>query len=764
MLDMKDGFFINHEYVITNMRPRRHMFNYLWNNVLLCQTDHFGNGYSFINVENQRREIENGERNVYIKNKSTGEVYSANRNYNDLPFDKHECHVGLGYQQIISEYKGLRIEFTILVAKDDPVLLFNVKAKNLSNSKKEFDLYFTNYPRPDISWHSAYGSAEYDKTINGLMYSHDGFRLPNKYVRLFVASNQPFDAFETSKPRFVGTYSNTSNPEGLKLDKLSSKGVTFEEYIAAFQYSLSLKDGEEFELSLCAAAATSEEECRDICKKYLAKGQFAKEKQKQIELNNSYIDVFTLNSPDEYLNNQVNIWLKRQLSLGKTWGRIYGKGFRDVMQDITAFVSFDNTLAKQKILDALKYQYEDGNPIRMFEPNFKYPYNDGAVWIPATILAYINESGDKAILDIDLPFLKGNSVDNANLSDAFVFEPYKAGERKGNVFEHVKAGIDYLLNSRGQHGLVLWRGGDWNDSLNNAGNRGIGESVWLSIAIVKAINDFVEILKIADKKDVIAKYESSREELKEAIDKYGRFNDHYIYGINDDQEVLGGEERIFLNPQSWAVLGNVSSKEKLSKAMDVVEKELKCDFGYALCSPSYTQGQENIGRISYFKPGLVENGGVYNHGVAFKIIADCMLDRDDIAYSTLKLISCDNPRLANSGVEPYAVTNMYIGPENPYLAGFAPMSWVTGTAGWLYRAATEYICGIHATMNGLKIEPHIPSSWDKVEISRLFKGVNYKIIIKRDSNKGIFVNNTKIEGDIIPVSKNEKEVLCEVHI
>ena len=761
---MKDGYFLNHEYILTNMRPRRHMFNYLWNNSMLCQCDHFGFGYSFINVDNQRRDIENGERNVYIKDKNSGEIYSANRNYHNLPFDKHECHVGLGYQQIISEYKGLHVEFTILVAKDDPVLLFNIKVQNISNAKKEFDLYFTNYPKPDISWHNAYGSADYDKSINGLMYCHDGFRLPNKYVRLFVASDLPFDAFETSKPRFIGTYSNAANPEALKEDKLSSKGVTFEEYIAAFQYSLSLEAGEKYEINLCAAAATNNEECCLIAKKYLATGQFAKEMQKQIELNNSYIDVFKLNSPDEYLNNQVNIWLKRQLSLGKTWGRIYGKGFRDVMQDITAFVSFDNALAKQKILGALKYQYEDGNPIRMFEPNFKYPYNDGAVWIPATVLAYINESGDKDILNIDLPYLVGNSLQNSNLSDAFVYEPYVAGQRKGNVFEHIKAGIDYLLNSRGQHGLVLWRGGDWNDSLNNAGNKGIGESVWLTIAAVKAINDFLEILKIAEHLDEVSQYEKAREELKNSIDKYGRYDNHFIYGINDEQEIIGGEERIFLNPQSWAVLGNASSKEKLNQAMDVVEKDLKCDFGYVLCSPSYTKGQESIGRVSFFKPGLVENGGVYNHGVAFKIIADCMLDRNDIAYQTLKLISCDNPRLANSGVEPYAVTNMYIGPENPYLAGFAPMSWVTGTAGWLYRAVTEYICGIQATETGLKIKPHLPSCWDEIEVSRLFRGANYQIKIKRDNNKGIFVNNKKIEGDTIINPKNEKEILCEVHI
>ncbi len=55
----------------------------------------------------------------------------------------------------------------------------------------------------------------------------------------------------------------------------------------------------------------------------------------------------------------------------------------------------------------------------------------------------------------------------------------------------------------------------------------------------------------------------------------------------------------------------------------------------------------------------------------------------------------DNPALADSGVEPYAVTNMYIGPDNPCDAGFAPCSWITGTAGWhSFDASSKKPCFI----------------------------------------------------------------------
>ena len=761
---MRNGYFNDKEFIVTNMRPRRPQYNYLWNDNMLCQCDHFGNGYAFRNIGIQRRDIDRGERNVFIKDKDTGLIYSANRNYNNLPFDLHETHVGLGYHTVVSEYNCLRVEFSILVAKDDPVLLFNIKVKNISSSKKNFDLYFANLPTPDISWHASYGCADINKELNGILYTHEGYNLSSEYSKIFVAANKQFKSFETNLNKFVGIYDGFHNPVALKEETLSSSGTTFDTYIAAFQFELSLEVGEEYEVSFATATEKTVEDCVETANKYLKETTFDNEKQKQIELNNSYIDVYKVNTPDTYLNNQVNIWLKRQLSLGKTWGRIYGKGFRDVMQDITAFVSFDNDLAKQKIINALKHQYEDGNPIRMFEPDFKYPYNDGGIWIPATVLAYINESGDLDILNIDIPYLKGDSYENSSLSDAYSNDEYVAGERKANVLDHVQAAMDYLLGCRGQHNLVLWRGGDWNDSLNNVGNKGIGEGVWLSIATVKGLNDFIEILRIVGKDDLAKEYEIKRDELKEAINTYGKAGNYYIYGISDEQEIIGGSNMMFLNPQSWAVFGGLSTPEDLNKTMDEVEQKLKCDYGYVLCSPSFRVGKDSIGRVSYFQPGLVENGGVYNHGVAFKIIADCMLKRNDIAYNTLKLISCDNPRLVDSGVEPYAVTNMYIGPENPYLAGYAPMSWITGTAGWLYRATTEYICGVKATVNGLMIDPCLPSHWDNVTVTRNFRGATYKISIKRGKNKGLYVNGTKLISNIIPLANTNDTVICEAII
>ena len=761
---MKNGYFSteNKEFIITDMYPRRPLINYLWNEGAVCSADQFGSGYAWISLGDQHRNIEKGERNFYIKDKKSGEYYSANRNHNSLPFDRHECHVGVGYHTVVSEYKGVRCEFTLLVPDGDSAVMYRIKAENISNVEKDLSLYFSLHVTPALSGHNSYGEADYSEKLGGLLYTHDGFRMPNNYTKLFVGSVKEHSAFDVSPARFFGLYTGDRDPVGLKEEKLSCFGSTYEDdYIAAFQFDARLLPGESFENDFCAFCARSEEECLETKNRLLIPARFDEELLKQKEMASSMSEVFTASTPDAYMNEQVTVWLKRQVSLGKTWGRLYGKGFRDVCQDITAFVSFDPPLARVRILHALKHQYEDGNPIRMFEPNFYYPYNDGGAWIPGAVLAYLNESGDLSILDEELPYLEGDSYTHAKENDSPTFDPYTPGKRKDSVLCHVKAAIDYLLGSRGQRNLVLWRGGDWNDSMNNVGLENKGESVWLSIATVKAINEFKEILNIygTDEK-TLEYYETKKQELISAILTNGKIGDRFIYGINDKDTVVGGEDRIFLNPQTWATLAGIDTREALEKAMDEAEDKLKCDWGYVQCAPAYTEGDFNIGRVSYFKKGLFENGSVYNHGVAFKMVADCMLGRGNTAYKTLKLISCDNPKNPNLIVEPYAVTNMYFGPENPYLPGYAPHSWITGTAGWIYRAITEYMLGVKPSINGLKIEPAIPCGWSGTSVSRKFRGETYNITYLESDTPSLICDGKEVE--ILPLSGegNIHTVIC----
>ncbi|MGN1039912.1 MAG: GH36-type glycosyl hydrolase domain-containing protein [Candidatus Fimimonas sp.] len=762
---MKNGYFDdkNKEYVITDMFPRREWLNYLWNDETVCAVTQFGDGNVWSKVGKDRRQIDMGERLIYIKDRDNGDFYCANRNYRKEPFNLHQCKVGLGYHKVISEYKGLRTEYTLVVPVQGKVLLQQVNVTNISSQTKNTDIVYLCRPCPTLAGHD-YGEADKALSFNGLIYSYLGYAIPMPYRYVYVAADKPFDGYEVWGNRFRGNYNGYDNPVALQCENLASQGINYgSDYVGALSYKLSLQPQETFSVSLAVGTATCEKECAEFARYYTEKGAFDRELQLQIQKNASYTDIFTLNSPDAVLNSQVNVWLKRQLTLGKDWGRVYGKGFRDVMQDTTAFVSMDVACARGRILTVLKHQYEDGNPIRMFEPDFYYPYNDGAVWIPSAVLTYVNESGDLSVLDEKIPYLNGKSSEHVSLADSFVNCDYVGTEYVESVYTHVKKAMDYLFGCRGEHGLVLFLGGDWNDSMNSVGLKKRGESVWLTIATVKAYNEFIEILKLCGKTSEAEIYAERKNILSKAVLQHGSDDDHLIYGYNDDGVKIGassGESaQIFLNPQTWAVMAQLTDKKTLEKYMDAVENKLQCEYGYLQCYPCYKKGDDSIGRISYLKPGLVENGAVYNHGVAFKIVADCMLNRGDAAYKSLLKIRFDNPSNPDNGMEPYAVSNMYIGPENKYLSGFAPMSWITGTAGWLYRAITEYVCGVRASMEGLKIAPCFPSHWNNVTCVRKFRNCTYTLDFRRSDKFLMTEGGESIVGNTIKINqKKERHV------
>ena len=765
---MENGYFddIRKEYVITNRFPRREWLNYLWNCDTVAVFSQFGDGNSWSLIGHERRSIEVGERLVYVREKE-GNAYLINSRSPKASYDAWECHVGLGYQTIHWELHGLAVDVTFLVPSEGKAIEEEIQVSNRSSSQLEGEVIPLLRPSVALAGHD-YGKAEKASSFCGLLYSYLGYHISSPDPYLFLATDEPFTSFEVSGERFRGHYGTYEDPAALRDDKpLSSAPLSSgSDFIGALVFPYALKPGETKTVHLTLGVANDEREASALANEFTKPGTFAKEMALQKEKNEAYTGVFHLESPDKTLNSQVNLWLKRQLSLGKDWGRVYGKGFRDVTQDLTAFVSLDTACARQRLLTILSHQYEDGNPIRMYEPDFYYPYNDGAVWIPAAVLTYLNESGDLSVMDEKIPYLPGKSKEHWNLADAFCYTDYQGTSYRETVYQHLKKAMDYLYSSRGERGLVLFLGGDWNDSMNAVGLKGKGESVWLTIAAVKAYREFLTILDILGKTEEKPLYEARLKTWQDAILSYGYDQDHWIYGYDDEGRKIGAYEsegpQIFLNPQTWAVMAHLTDEKTLAYCMDTAEKELICDYGYRQCYPSYTKGDDHIGRISYLQPGMVENGAVYCHGVAFKIVADCMLGRHEEAYRSLKMIRFDNPKNLNNGMEPYAISNMYIGPDNP-MAGYAPMSWITGTAGWFYRAVTEFICGIQATFHGLRVTPCLPDDWDQVTCSRLFRGTMYHITLMKDNASYGEEDGNIFSGNLIPVDER-KERYIRFHV
>jgi cellobiose phosphorylase len=749
-----NGFFSDDfsTFTITDMHPPRPWYNLLWNDSFIAQVDQFGGGKSWFYSPAGVRANHNTtgtpsdlgtvteNRLVFLRDQETGAYWAANRNFHNEAFDTFQTLVEQGRSRIVSSFHGIDCEFALSIAADDPAECWEITVKNTGDTPRKIQLFPYAPTAFNLLPHSACMGSDWNDPLDGLLVQNNAPELNTPFRCAFMASDRAPDAWETTDRRFKGVYGLLSDPDAVRAGQLSSTGTNFEwQMCFAFQFNLTLAPGEETTVRLVSGLAETPEAATALRAKLLALGAFEKQNDTRAAARTAREERLKISTGDTGLDALTSSWLKQQVSLGREWGRVYGRGFRDMLQDCAAVASFNPDDAAEGILTCLAYQYEDGNSLRQWNPPWTHPYRDGAAWILPAVTAVLKETGDFGLLEKEVPFYESS--------------------KSGTVLDHCFQGLEFLLGNLGEHGLCLWGGGDWCDTIDGAGLDGRGESVWLTEATIVSAKLLADLLDQLNRSDEAAGYRAKANELIENLRAHAWDKDHFICGFNDDGLKIGAHEsvdaKLFLNMQTWAVLSGAATDG--NKLMNLIERELATPLGTVLCKPACRQKNPRIGMFSFMAPGVCENASVYCHGNAFKIVADCKLGRAEEAYDTLKKILPGNPENPDSGVEPYAVTNQYLGPENPNRAGTANGSWITGTAGWIYRAVTEHLLGLQPEYDGLHLRPCLPAAWPEVTIRRVFRDNIYNIVIRRSEKSSLAVNGKKIEGDLLPLGPRGTE-------
>jgi cellobiose phosphorylase len=191
--------------------------------------------------------------------------------------------------------------------------------------------------------------------------------------------------------------------------------------------------------------------------------------------------------------------------------------------------------------------------------------------------------------------------------------------------------------------------------------------------------------------------------------------------------------------------------------MDSVERHLLTKYGPALFLPAYREPDPKLGIISRFAPGTKENGTVFNHPVAWAIMAECILGRGDRAYELWKTTSFitrgREPEVYKA--EPYAYCEYVHGPDSVNY-GQGEFSWLTGTAAWMWKVCMDWILGVRPELRGLLVDPCIPSAWDGYSLTRRFRRATYEIEVTNPDHVStgiaeITVDGEKWESHLLPV-------------
>jgi cellobiose phosphorylase len=741
------------EFVVTEQETPRALVNYSWNKKFISGVSQHGGGdgvykeraMQYIDQRGRNLMVKNGHRYFYIHDCEDAKVWSPGWHPVQEELDAFKCIHGLGYSKFESSKSGIETKMRMFVPEKEACEIWTITLKNTNNFAKKLKFFtFVDWLLQGYSIYCDYFaclSSEYHEDINAIHAKNRAIERQHDFFDGFVASDIKPSGYDSSRKKFLGSFGHVKSPKAVVKGSCTNSIASCEYMVGVLEHTIELAANDSITFNVIIGATNGVEDIKATTKALFSNPETIEiEFNALIVRNNTLVNKVKINVPNSHVNYLMNGWLKKQIQIYSEVGSDNGRGFRDALQLLWATASFDLDYTRRMMQEALRHQFADGHTLRGWLPTDDHHYSDGPVWIAPALEAYLIESGDYDFLNVVVPYFDGGEA---------------------TILDHMLQGLRHSSDDTGEHGMVKMHFGDWNDSLTGIGIAGKGESVWTTIGIIYSLKTAINIVRnILNDKELEAELLERVSRLTAAINKSAWDGEWFLRGINDYGNKVGThtetEGRIYLLPQVWAVLADIVDDERKEALFKAVDTLLESDYGSLTLAPAFTHRNDKIGRLTAFEPGIWENGSPYCHSNGFKIIADCVGGRGNEAWKSYEKAMPDNPITpsTHSGCEPYAFTNQYLGPDNKR-AGETQFAWMTGTAGWYFRAMSEYIIGVRGDFKGLKVDPCLPDFWESCSIERDFRGARYHVEIDNPNGiqKGkveLVVDGKLIEGNIVP--------------
>lgn len=790
---MRYGYFDNasREYVIDRVDVPASWTNYIGLKDFYGVFNHTAAGYVLYKSPEYHRitrfrpngPVDGPGHYVYLRDNDTGDFWSVSWQPVGKPKEHYSCRHGLSYSKYLCDYSGINAQQTLFAAIDDPVEIWDVRLRNDSGKKRNLSVFsylefsFHQIPMDNQNFQMslyAAGSRYEDGIIEeDLYYEEDGFQF-------FTADFTP-DGFDCCRDAFLGDYRTERNPQAVETGKCSGSFRKGGNHCGALMKTITLEPGQEQRL-LFLLGEGGLETGRTMRRKYTQQ-RVDRDFAETAKFWDERLKCLQVSTPSEAMNTELNIWnlyqseinvmFSRFTSFIEVGGRV-GLGYRDTAQDAMMVVHADPEGCKKRIVQLLKALTYEGYGLHLFEPrwfepeekqqSFKSPTvvptpdksqivhglkdacADDALWLVSSIVQYVRETGDVGFVDTVVRYADGG---------------------EGTVYDHMKRILDFSAKQVGAHGICKGLRADWNDCLNLGG----GESAMVSFLHYWAICNFVELAKKLGRSGDAEYYETmaaavkkiSRQELWD-----GRW---FIRGITAKGRKIGTqadtEGRVHMESNTWAVLSGVADPEQGKLAMDAVDEYLYTPYGLMLNAPCFTVPDDDIGFVTRVYPGLKENGSIFSHPNPWAWCAEAVLGRGSRAMKFYDALcpAMQNDRIEVRKAEPYSYCQFVSGRDHTTF-GEAHHPFMTGSAGWAYYAATQYLLGVRPEFDSLTVDPCIPADWKEFTVDRIWRGAEYRIRVTNPKGVEKGVAEIRLNGetvDSIPVqapgSVSEIEVI-----
>lgn len=679
---------------------------------------------------------------IYIRDNASGAVWSPTASP-ARDSEPYRVRHGAGYSIFEHASRGIAQELTVFVPPDQPLKVQILKLRNDSSERRSLSVfYFAEWVlgsvREDQQLHIRTAFDESSGALIATQYwNSNGGRVA------FAASHPRAASWSGDRAAFFGNGSR-ANPSALHAASLDNRTGAGLDPAAAFQVNITLEPGANAE----AVFLLGETESIDAAKRCIGQLNPAEAFLETRRFWNSLLGTIQVTTPSPSADLMINTWLPYQTLSCRFWGRtaLYQSsgafGFRDQLQDAMALVYAAPQIVREHLIRAASRQFLEGDVQHWWHPDtglgVRTRCSDDLLWLPYAAAHYVEVTGDRAILDLQIPFVEGSSLDSSEQER--MFTP-SVSPRTATLLEHCRLALQHAWRL-GPHELPLIGSGDWNDGLNRVGIKGRGESVWLAWFFGATLKAFAEI-------DTECRDDYLRQaaQLASTTENIAWDGGWYLRGFFDDGSPLGAtsnqEARIDSIAQSWAVLSGMADPRRARIAMDSANRLLvnARDRIIHLFMPPFDHSLPHPGYIMGYPPGVRENGGQYTHAALWLAMARARMGDAPEAVRLLTMLNPveharDPESAAQYAGEPYAIAadvSSSSGRE-----GRAGWTWYTGSAAWMYRVWIEEVLGFKLRGEVLTIEPVIPADWPGFSITYRYRSTTYEIEVAR----GAEVSNT----------------------
>jgi len=699
---------------------------------------------------------------LYLRDEDTGQIWGPTA----LPIREktspYTVRHGQGYSRFEHASHGVSLGLLQYVAIDDSIKISRLKLVNQSGRERRLSV--TAY----VEWvlgTSRAATAPYVTTeidpATGAIFAQNPWSGPFGARVAFADLNGRQMAATCDRTEFLGRDGALDWPRALATGApLSNRSGAGLDPCAVLQTHVTLAADSATEIVFFLGQSATKPQAQAL----LAKYRLADLDAVFTDVTRQWDDLLgtvQVKTPDRALDILLNRWLPYQTLACRIWARagFYqasgAYGFRDQLQDVMALCVSRPDIAREHILRAAGRQFPQGDVQHWWLPEsgsgIRTRVSDDRGWLAYVVAHYVEVTGDLTVLDERVPFIDGPAIKEGARDVFFLPTP---SETTASLFDHCALGLDMSL-AVGSHGLPLMGAGDWNDGMDQIGEGGQGESVWLGWFLYSTLESFAKLAERHSDAKHASDWRQHSAALKDALERDGWDGDWYRRAYFDDGTPLGSassiECRIDSIAQSWAVISGAADPARAKRAMAALDKYLvRPDEKLSLLfTPPFDNPAHDPGYIKGYPPGVRENGGQYTHGAVWAALAAAMQGDGDKAGEWLSLLNPirhgDSPAgIHRYKVEPYVIcADVYSEPPNVGRGGW---TWYTGSAGWMYRVALERLLGFRVQGANLTLDPCIPRAWPGFQITYRYRSAVYEITVENPHEVSRGILTLKLDG------------------